>query len=944
MHQNIQSIRNKTLQIEALIDGLANKPALLCFSEHWVLENGGMEFVKISNYRLVSFFARKSLEHGGVCIYCQEDCDLEEDNKIVEFSVEGVVELSCALERRQKILVVCLYRRNLGSFDVFIEQIEKVLNYIYSHYINFKIAIAGDFNLNLYDFNTQCKSFLDLMHSYNLSQTIFDATRVTETSSTLIDNIFCNLAPDFQATGYVLNTALSDHHAQVLCVDAIDTTQCNKGKEHDFILKRIFSENKIKHFKQELQNVDWMSVYECDGVDDAYGAFFVVFESFFKQIFVRKKINVTKKGKSWITAGIKISCMTKRILYYKKNRGRVTKQYFNKYCKILKNVIQQAKNMSNQHYIMNAENKTKATWNLVNNITRPNNKKKTVLQNFSDKYDSAEEILNNINQYLVSACPSMHVDNNKNFIENRVEGSIFMTPVTPNEIVRVVQSLKNKKSVGEDEVPVSVLKAVAEEVSGPLTHIVNLSFITGVFPGMLKVACIKAVHKKGEMDEEKNYRPISLLSNISKIFERVMCDRLISFFERHSVISGRQNGFRKGKSTIRAIYQALERVINSLNDRKLTIMMCMDLSKAFDSVNHDLLCRKLEMYGVRGTSLCLIESYLKDRVQQVVECDENGVLRKSEKIVVNKGVPQGSILGPLLYIIYTNELPDVTDEYVVLYADDTSLIFSEENEEIILHKVHTALDALNEYFSVNDLLLNVLKTQTLIFGNRTEKSTALYYNGGELKSLESMRFLGVEVDKRLDWKAHIECLARSISRYCYALRVVSDNVSVEAAITAYHAYVQSRLRYGVIFWGDSPDIHRILVMQKRCIRSVFRMKQQESCKPLFIKKNILTVIGMYILDSVMYVCDNRDLFIDCDSKHDYDTRYKTNLVPEKYNFTYLQKNVKYSIIKIFNCVPDRIRNLPKNKLKSILKKYLVSKAYYDISDFYNDPEKEMIQC
>lgn len=135
-----------------------------------------------------------------------------------------------------------------------------------------------------------------------------------------------------------------------------------------------------------------------------------------------------------------------------------------------------------------------------------------------------------------------------------------------------------------------------------------------------------------------------------------------------------------------------------------------------------------------------------------------------------------------------------------------------------------------------------------------------------------------------------------------------------------------------------------MVMQKRCIRSIFNMKQQESCKHIFGERSILTVIGMYILDSVIFVCENRDLFSECDLKHEYNTRHKTNLVPEKYNFTYLQKNVKFSIIKIFNCFPEKIRKLPRNKLEAVLKRYLVSKAFYGLKEFFCDSDRENLQC
>lgn len=162
---------------------------------------------------------------------------------------------------------------------------------------------------------------------------------------------------------------------------------------------------------------------------------------------------------------------------------------------------------------------------------------------------------------------------------------------------------------------------------------INLCFTTGYFPDVLKNAHVRALYKKGEKDHEENYRPISLLSNVSKIFEKIISSRFIEFFERHSLLSDRQNGYRKGKSTIRAIYQALEKILNSLNNNNKTLAMCIDLSKAFDRVNHQILCKKLEIYGVRGVALDLIRSYLEGRTQQVIEYNDHGTLWRSKNFL-----------------------------------------------------------------------------------------------------------------------------------------------------------------------------------------------------------------------------------------------------------------------------------------------------------------------
>nr|CAI5852006.1 unnamed protein product [Callosobruchus analis] len=215
----------------------------------------------------------------------------------------------------------------------------------------------------------------------------------------------------------------------------------------------------------------------------------------------------------------------------------------------------------------------------------------------------------------------------------------MFTVTHKREVEKIISELKNKKSVGEDEVPVSILKAAADIISEPLVYIINLAFCTGVYPEILKCGNVKLIHKKGNKRNLEMYRPITILSNINKIFEKIMCNRLTEFLDSNNLITDEQNGFRKGKTTIRAVYMALKEILDSVQNKKSTVLMCIDLSKAFDSVDHEILCRKLECYGIRRASLQLIKSYLYRRVQKVVERGNEGRLLKSEPLHTFKGVP-----------------------------------------------------------------------------------------------------------------------------------------------------------------------------------------------------------------------------------------------------------------------------------------------------------------
>lgn len=848
LHQNIQSIKNKVPEIEVFLDTLEEKPNILCFTEHW-LKPAQEEFLKIQGFEMISCFSRMEMLHGGACIYIKETLHFEEVLCIKNKSVEGHIECACVQNKDMKTIIVCIYRTNLGDFNVFIEKLEKILETILVKFKKYKLILCGDFNLNLLEKNNQTTIFLDLLRAYDISQTIFEPTRVTKLTSTLLDNIFVNFN-DYEESTVVIS-ALSDHHAQIIYVQQNELNEGNIG-----VSKRVFTKKKLQQYRQELESVIWDNVLNLQDTNEAYNIFINSLQSIMYRIFPKKKVKFKSKSNNWITKGIKVSCKKKRLLFKQLIAGQIASNIYKEYTLILKKVIKHAKKLANSEFILNAENKTKATWSLIKNITGKSNTtdNSNIFKNFESSGSNSLTLLNNANNYFINACPDTNTEYEINYeIIKQSTPSIFLKPASTQEVYNCIKHLKNKKSVGHDEIPICLLKEVAELIIYPLTHIINLIFCTGIYPEGLKTTYIKAIYKKGEKDKFKNYRPISLLSNVGKIIEKLIYERIENFLATNSILSDCQNGFRKGKSTIRALYQAMVKILESLNNDKKTITMSLDLSKAFDSVDHNILCRKLNLYGIRGVASRLIESYLENRKQCVIEMGKNGEMQMSDTVTIKKGVPQGSVLGPLLYILYTNELPIVVDQTMILYADDTSLVFSEADIVSCQTKIAESLNIMDAWFSANNLMLNVEKTQLMCFSNRSSETFDTNFRNTILKSTNNIRFLGVYIDQRLDWRHQIEKLAQYMARYCYALKILAQNIGIREALTAYHAYIHSKIKYGIIFWGNSVEIQRILVLQKRCLRNIFNMKQSESCKRVFIDNKILTIISLYIYMNQFYL-------------------------------------------------------------------------------------------
>lgn len=879
----------------------------------------------------ISSFKRGETIHGGSSIYVRNDIEADEAVEIKKKSVEGHIECSSIVSKKLKILMICIYRPPMGDLILFYDILFEILNICQNKFIKYKILICGDFNINLLEESLNSRKLLDIFLVFNFLQTIFQPTRISKNAKSCLDNIFINF--ENENLGSVELNALSDHAGLLLEINLVSEP------EYDPIphKRRIFSMNKIEQYRQQLQNTNWDNLYEASDPNCAYDIFLSTLRNLLNLIFKPKIIKTSiSKNKSWITKGIKTSCKNKRRLYKKMVDGKISLETYKIYSKTLKLVIREAKKNANINYLKTSVNKAKAVWSLVNNYTgTKKSKSHSVFSHISPENANKKKVLDDINNFFISACPDSNTSGNTISQVKINKTTLFLQPTTANEVYNTIMSLKNTKSVGEDEIPVLLLKQTAEVISHPLTHIINLILASGTFPKKLKVAHIKPIYKKGDKDVINNYRPIALLNNISKIVEKIIYNRLICFIENQNILSDYQNGFRKQRTTTRAIYQALCEILDSLNKGKETLTMCLDLSKAFDSVDHTLLIDKLESYGIRGIASNLIKSYLHERTQCVIERNNLGQLVKSEPLIVKKGVPQGSILGPLLYIIYTNEVPSLTTHKTILFADDTSIIITEPNFPALENEVFHTLNTLNEWFEANNLRLNIDKTQVMKFSYRNVSEDLIFTNGNqEIHEVKKLTFLGVNIDSRLDWKHHIDVLAKSMAKYCYALKVISQHINIETAIMTYHAYVHSRMRYGIIFWGNSTHANRVFILQKRCLRNILNLKQTDSCKHIFKQRNILTFTALFIYESIIFVKENDALFEK--RSHNHDTRNNHSFTSTISRYSYIQKNAPHTLIQIFNKLPEQLKNLPTKSLKPRLKQILTQKAYYTIDEYLYD--------
>ena len=382
--------------------------------------------------------------------------------------------------------------------------------------------------------------------------------------------------------------------------------------------------------------------------------------------------------------------------------------------------------------------------------------------------------------------------------------SIDIPEINTAEIISVISSLSNS-AAGYDEIPASIMKQLIVYYVQPLTLLINKSIAQGKFPYELKLAKVLPIYKNEDEQMIQNYRPISVLPFFSKIFEKIISIYITDFIEENGLFYSNQFGFRKSHGTNHAIISLVEKVSKALDTGKFVIDVFLDLRKAFDTVNHDILIKKLESYGIRGNILNWLKSYLSNRTQYV---HYNGY--DSDKKTVTHGVPQGSILGPLLFILYINDFSRSSDLlFSILFADDTSVFIEGTNYDKVIDIVNKELELINIWLIANKLTVNIKKTHYMMFHRTRIKYNIrdITINGKNVAYTKNTKFLGVIIDNKLTWSDHIIYIKNKISKSIGIIHKTRNFLTKNTLRNLYYTFVYPYLIYCVEIWGNTNDIH-----------------------------------------------------------------------------------------------------------------------------------------
>ena len=631
------------------------------------------------------------------------------------------------------------------------------------------------------------------------------------------------------------------------------------------------------------------------------------------------------------------------------------------------------KNQKKKHYASyfnENKNNMKKIWDGIRSIVNIKNTISPKVAQINDNgkiIDTPEEIASTFNDFFANVGPNTERDIPKahnispnRFLKNRNQFDFIIAHISNEEVLEIINSLENK-STGPNSIPVKLLILIPDLIITPLCHIINMSFLTGIFPDKLKIAKVIPIHKGGSSQDVNNFRPISLLSIFDKIMEKLMHKRLYAFLEHHDILFENQFGFRKNNSTAYALLQITERIKESIDNGKFGCAIFIDLRKAFDTVNHDILISKLEHYGIRGELLNWFHSYLNNRKQYVFFNGESSELRN-----MNCGVPQGSVLGPLLFLIYINDLPNVSKILnFYLFADDTNIYYESADLQKLENKINKELKKLYLWLNVNRLSLNTDKTNFTIFHpyNKPLKSQVIIkIQKNVIVQKDYIKYLGVIIDSTLTWKNQIKNIANKISRAIGVMYKLRPYLNMTLLKSIYYSLIYSHIVYAIQVWGSACDteLNKILILQKRVVRLITHNDKRPilpgpliASDPLFVKLDLLKVKDIFIMQISKFIFNClkletpnnfRNWFkFNCET-HDHKTRLsyfelgksnyfdlckltKSNNLFIHYARTthYGLKLIRVSGPKIWNSLPLEIRNSNSiNLFKKDIKEYLMS--------------------
>lgn len=848
IHINIRSLKKNFDQFAVMLSVTKIEFDFIVLTECWLQVSGNLPILQ--GYTSYST-ANNLKQNDGVVIYAKHsiNCHTYEPT---------ILDANCLVSCFNNVAIIALYRSpSYRDTDNFYSSLKQIVTSLKS---NNNIVLVGDINIDIkpgtLDHNSE--DYLNLTASLDLCPAHTLPTRLGNCLDHFLIKTQCN------AKVMVLDTHITDHLPIVLSISL-------KNKPNTPLVPTTSVKYDFESIKNEIDTTDYRPILDTSDADRATDLLISNLQSVItKHSKTVRTPNRKIVIKPWLTAGL-LRCLRNRDKMHrqvtKSPDNLILKKTYTRYRNFCNSLIKKLKRAYEKTEFLKAKNNPKKTWKVIKSITHSNILKQpcnNLLKSSKDTVDS----LNNINHFFVDVGKNLaskfSPGNNSPPSVNSPVNSLSIPPVEETEVLNIIQNLRSDCAIGWDNIPAKILKLCSSSLVPIITHICNCAINSGTFPKALKRAVVHPIYKAGAKDDVSNYRPISVLCSLSKILERILNSNLTKFLAKNNLIANNQYGFRSGISTEDAVNDFTNSLVDKLDNGLRCYGIFLDLTKAFDSVSVPRLVAKLECMGVRGLALNIFKSYLSDRCQ----CVRVNGLSSNEKFL-DYGIPQGSILGPTLFQIYINDLCLLSLNHcdIFTYADDTALLIYDKDWTKAKINAERSLQCVMDWLAMNLLTLNTSKTKVLQFlppnvpkPPSDSKTIIAHVCQGNLQCdcvslalVPSIKYLGVHIDDRLDWRVHTEAICTRLRKLMYLIKELRHSADRETSSLVYRSLCESIINYCIPIWGGTFKTTMLKVerAQRAVLKVMLFHKRDYSTTRLYKEAQVLSVRQLYILRTTL---------------------------------------------------------------------------------------------
>ena len=834
---------------------------------------------------------------------------------------------------QEKVLVNISYCPNKNLTDFFFDEITSEISAAFSQTDN--IILFGDYNTNIFEKNG--KESLEKFAS-NSNLKIVNETEASWTNgskSTLIDHCLTSKHQVFQ-TITVEQMFGSDHFTKIY----LSSLSTDKFSRNTFFARDTSNFSRAE-FNKKIANAKWNQIYMQQNANCMFQIFLEKLENILNELAPIKIFDQREKTKKkkWVSSDI-LRLINEKHRLFNLWKEKKDLSIFTSYKIIRNSVNRQLKKSANEYSKNIFENITdsKQKWKFIKNKLQNGAKSQEInkIRANGEIVETKKDIANTLNNCFAKL--GLYKGENEdlalpNFTYQKTEFSF--RPITRKELYDVIDKLPNHKSAGPGYIPAWCIKSCKMSIGTHLQFVINECILQNIFPDALKKAYITPIYKKGDPLEAENYRPISVTPTLSKIFERLILQQMMEHVIKNEIINKHQFGFQKGKSSNDTVIILTEKITELLEKGETVMSIFLDLAKAFNSISHELFVLKITKYGFGKDSIEMLKSFLSNRKQ----CVKNGTTY-SDWTETNHGVPQGTVLGPLVFILYVNDFREkMGDEIEVLqFADDTSIICHSKTESNLLSKAEIVFRLTDQYMRQNQLTLNRDKTEIIIFKNDNNSHiTEILYDSNKIKIKDCCRYLGIMIDRNLQFHAQLNKMLAKMATAIRSIYLVRHQIPLKARIILFKSLVLSHLNFSAIFLQSltSAGIQRINRQINWGVKVCYMRKKFDHSRDILLKEKLLpaelmiTKISLYKMFDILLKLkpknhENHSLKLYGKLEVKHNDRTGQLIFKNKSQSKWSERSVLRNFVQKWNNLPNKIRKEnSKNKFKEKIKNELI---------------------